>query len=77
MANSSGFTVRTKTGIYPFMVYDNTLRVLFGTKEVIVTKLEGVFPGSRMKVTGRDLNIYNQVNSGEFFFTTSEVISIE
>lgn len=70
--------VYTESGsCYAFVVYEGSLRTHMGMKEIIVKDVENLSVGKRMTVRGYDLNIYCQVNSTPFEFTTSPIKSIE
>ena len=70
--------VYTESGsCYVFVVSKGKLRTFMGMKEIIVTDIGNLSVGKRMTVRGYDLNIYCQVNSDPFEFTTSPIKSIE
>lgn len=73
-------TVITQSGsVYQFEVFDNSVRVLYGSKEILVTDIKDMLVGNRMTVRGYDLDPYTmqpRTDCGKYFFTTSPIVEI-
>lgn len=73
-------TIITQSGsTYTFKTYDNSVRVLYGSKEILVTDIQDMFVGNRMTVKGYGLDPYTmqpRTDCGKYFFTTSPIVKI-
>lgn len=73
-------TIITESGShYTFKTFENSVRVLYGRKEILVTDIENMLVGSRMTVRGYTLDPYTMqpmTHCGKFFFTTSPILKI-
>ena len=70
--------VYTKSGsVYTFTVYGETLRCSRGMREFVVTGLDGLQVGHRLRVWGYPLNFWNEVEKDSIFFSSSPIVKIE